>query len=319
MNTDWHGHCNLSLVHFMAFPECQDGNGPIVDSIGQIVEDGFFSAIEISWINNPKLRTQIAQMIEQAGMHVSFGAHPIILQGKLNLNSLDPNERAHARETLKPYIDQASDMGAQSFVIMSGQDPAKSERRAATEALIDSIMNLCEYANRQNVSITLETFDREVDKKALIGPAKDAADLAIHIKSSFPNFGLLYDMGHMPLLDEFPLPALTTLRDHLVHVHVGNCVKVPGRISYGDLHPRFGFPGSENDVPELVEFIRSLFQIGYLHDDTSRDHLPWIGFEVKPQEGETSSTILDNIKRTWIDAWDKLVETRLYNAKGSDT
>ncbi len=319
MNTHWHGHCTLSLVHFMAFPDCQDGHGPILDSIGQIVEDSFFSAIEISWINNPKLRMQIAQMIEQAGMHVGFGAHPIILQGKLNLNSLNPTKRAHALETLKPYIDQAAEMGAKRFVIMSGRDSAKSERRAATDALVESIIDLCEYSNRHNVKITLETFDRKVDKKALIGPAKEAAALAIKIKSSFPDFGLLYDMGHMPLLEEIPLPALTTLKDHLVHVHVGNCVKVSGRLSYGDLHPRFGFPGSENDVPELVEFIRSLFQIGYLRDDPSRDALPWVGFEVKPQEGETSAAILANIKHTWSDAWGKLRETRPCHVKDTDT
>ena len=50
-----------------------------------------------------------------------------------------------------------------------------------------------------------------------------------------------------------------------MHIHVGNAVVEPNVPGYGDLHPRFGWPGGRNDVPELVEFIRALFKIGYLH------------------------------------------------------
>lgn len=108
------------------------------------------------------------------------------------------------------------------------------------------------------MGITLETFDRTLDKKALIGPAGEAAALSERIKGDFPDFGLLYDMGHVPLLDETPLPALMNVKDHLVHSHVGNCVKVPSRPAYGDPHPRFGFPGGENDAPQLVEFLQAV-------------------------------------------------------------
>ena len=49
-----------------------------------------------------------------------------------------------------------------------------------------------------------------------------------------------------------------------MHIHVGNCVLDPALPGYGDMHPRFGWPGGMNDVPELAEFIRGLFQVGYL-------------------------------------------------------
>jgi sugar phosphate isomerase/epimerase len=235
-------------------------------------------------------------------MGVAFGAPPIILGGKLNLNSADDAERKHALDTLQPHIPQAAEVGAKQFVILSGAD-APTERPAATQRLLDSIRQLCDYGRQYGVSITLETFDRTVDKKALIGPAGEAAALAVTIKADFPDFGLLHDMGHMPLLDETPLPALTTLKAHLVHTHVGNCVKAPGRPSYGDLHPRFGFPGSENDTAQLVEFLRALFEIGYLRENSPIGARPWIGFEMRPQAGETSSAILANIKRTWREAW----------------
>lgn len=301
MDKHWDQYCILSIVHFLAFPECLGGDGPIVETVARIADDDFFSGIELGKINDAATRQQVTQIIEQSHVGVAGGAPPIILGGKLNLNSPDTAERQHALDTLKPYIAQTAELGARNFVILSGPDPGEAQRLVATAILVESIRELCAYGRQHGIRIALETFDRTVDKKALIGPADEAAALAVTIKADFPDFGILYDMGHMPLLDETPLSALTTLKDHLVHAHVGNCVKVPGRPAYGDFHPRFGFPGGENDTPQLVEFLRALFEVGYLHENPGVR--PGIGFEMRPQAGETSSAILANIKRTWREAW----------------
>ena len=303
MDKHWDSYCTLSIVHFLAFPECMGGDGPVVETVTRIADDEFFSAIEVGPINDAEARKQVREIIEQSHMQVAFGAPPAILGGKLNLNSFDADERKRALDTLKGCIGQAGEVGARNFVILSGPDPAESERLKATEILIDSICELCAYGRDYGVTIVLESFDRTVDKKALIGPAGEAEAVAAAVKSDFPNFGLLYDMGHMPLLDESPRQALSILKDHLVHAHVGNCVKVPGRPAYGDLHPRFGFPGGENDVSELVEFLRALFEVGYLYENPAVGARPWVGFEMRPQVGETSAMILANIKRTWREAW----------------
>lgn len=302
----WDAYCSLSLVHFLAFPECQAGDGPILETVERVADDDFFSAIELSRVNDATVRQQVARLIAQTHLQVGFGAQPIILGGKLNPNSLDAGQRAQAVEALKPYIAQAAEIGAGRFVLLSGPDPGLADRPAATRHLIESLIELCAYGRGLGVGLTLETFDRTVDKKALIGPAAEAAAVAAAVKAEFPDFGLLYDMGHMPLLDESPLPALTTVRPHLVHAHVGNCVKVSGRPAYGDLHPRFGFPGGENDVAQLAEFLRALFEVGYLRDDPPIGERPWVGFEVRPQAGETSRTILANLKRAWREAWARL-------------
>jgi sugar phosphate isomerase/epimerase len=302
----WDAYCALSLVHFLAFPECQTGDGPILETVTRIAVDDFFSAIELSRINDAEVRGQVTRLIEQTHLQVGFGAQPIILGHKLNLNSLEASQRTHATETLKTYIAQAAEIGAKRFELLSGPDPGEADRPVATQWLIDSLYELCAYARQHGISLTLETFDRQVDKKALIGPAAEAAAVAAALTADFPDFGLLYDMGHMPLLDETPLPALSIVKPHLVQAHVGNCVKVPGRPSYGDLHPRFGFPGGENDVPQLVEFLRALFTVGYLHENPPVSQRPWVGFEMRPQAGETSAAILANLKRTWREAWARL-------------
>ena len=306
MERHWSDYCGLSLVHFLAFPECGSGDGEILKTIESIAFDPFFSGIEISRINDPGTRKRVAQLVEQTRCNVDFGVHPVILGNKLNLNSLDTNERNQACKSLEPYIDQAAELGAKRFVLLSGPDPGEAQRAEAVKVLAESLRCLCESAQARGLSVVLETFDRTVEKKALIGPAEEAAALAAALQVDFPSFGLLYDHAHGVLLDETPLAALSILKNHLVHVHVGNCVKVPGRASYGDSHPRFGFPGSENDIPQLTEFLCALLTMGYLEKDRPLHKRRNVGFEVKPQPGESSAAILANIKRAWTDAWTQL-------------
>jgi sugar phosphate isomerase/epimerase len=303
MERHWDAYCGLSLVHFLAFPECQSGDGPILETAEQVLLDDFFSSIEISRVNSPEVRRNVAELIAQTHAKVDFGAHPMILGNRLNLNSLNNGERNNARKALEPYIDQAAELGAARFVLLSGPDPGAPRRTEARHALVASLQCLAEHTHARKMSLMLETFDREVDKKALIGPAEEAVQVAEELRRDFSDFGLLYDMGHMVLLNEKPLSALRKLKPYLEHVHVGNCVKIPGRASYGDSHPRFGFPGSENDVPQLVEFIEALFEVGYLGENLPNGKKPAVGFEIKPQPGESSTAILANLKRAWRQAW----------------
>lgn len=51
MLAHWDAYCALSPVHFLAFPERQTGDRPILETVIRIAEDEFFSAIEISRVN----------------------------------------------------------------------------------------------------------------------------------------------------------------------------------------------------------------------------------------------------------------------------
>ena len=150
----------------------------------------------------------------------------------------------------------------------------------------------------------METFDRRLDKKTLIGKVRDAAHIAEAVKLDFPDFGLLYDLSHMPLLDEVPA-EMGVIREHPIHIQVENCVKVAGRPLYGDQHPHFGFEGGEVGVEELTEFIHELFKIGYLSD--GKEPKPCVGFEVKPHGPiQTPALIIATSKRAWRQAWAKV-------------
>lgn len=302
MQTHWSAHLTLSIVHFMAFPETSTGDGPIVETVREIADDEFFGGIELSWINDPSVRKQVRSIIEVAHVASAFGAHPTLLTRKLDLNSSDAALRARAVAQLKADLDQAAELGMGRLVTLSGWDPGESRRPDAAAWLAESLHEACEYGRRYGIGITLETFDRTVEKKALIGPAGEAAAFSALMRQDYADFGLLYDLGHQPLLDEGILPALRAVQDHLVHAHVGNCVKTPGRASYGDQHPRFGFPGGVNDTDQLVEFLRGLFEIGYLSREPAGSR-PWVGIEVKPQPGESSQDVIASSKRVWAEAW----------------
>lgn len=302
MDKHWDKFCTMSIVHFMAFPKAITGEGPIAASVSQIAEDAFFGGIEITWIKDAKERQATRDVIEAAHIKVGYGAQPAVLMGKLNPNSLDQAERKAAVDGLKARVDEAAEVGAKRLAFLSGKDPGDEDRAAALKALIQSTKELCAYGRTKGIGITCETFDRTIDKKALIGPSEFAGEYAAAVRGEYPDFGLMYDLSHQPLLFEESEKALSLLKPYLVHIHVGNCVREVGRPGYGDLHPRFGWPGGCNDVDELAAFIRGLFKVGYLGD--GKAERPWVGFEVKPQsERETPLQLIAGTKRVWQEAW----------------
>jgi sugar phosphate isomerase/epimerase len=300
----WDHYCTMSIVHFMAFPKTISGEGEIADSVAKIAQDPFFGAVEVTWIKDPKERAAAKAVIEASHIQVGYGAQPAVLMGKLNPNSLNEPGRARAVTELKARVDEAAWIGARRMAFLSGKDPGEGDRRAALDALIRSTRELCAYAREKGVSLTLETFDHDVDKRAIIGPSALAAEFAEAVRRDHPDFGLMYDLSHQPLLRERSAEALGLLKKHLVHIHIGNSVTVEGRAGYGDLHPRFGWPGGANDVDEVVEFIRALFKVGYLAEGSGER--PWVGFEIKPQgEGETPELVIAGSKRVWQEAWSR--------------
>jgi len=301
----WESVLTTSIVHFMAFPECMGGTGPIAETVTKLALDPFFGAAEITWIADAKVRAEVRAIAAQSGLKLGFGAQPMLLSKKLSLNDLSVAGRKAAVDTILGAIDQAAEMGCARLAVLAGPDPGDADRDKALDLLVDSMGKLCARGADQDVGLTLETFDRSVDKKSLVGPSGLAAEFAARVRVDHPDFGLMYDLSHMPLLGETAAEALFTLKDYLVHIHVGNAVAVAGREAYGDVHPRFGFPGSANDVPELVEFLHTLFAIGYLNENAPGPK-PWVGIEVKPWTGESSELVLAQTQRVWRQAWAQL-------------
>jgi len=291
----------VGLIHFMAYPQVMKGEGPILETLRKIAEDDFFTAVEVSWIKDAKVREKAKKLLEVSHLTVAYGAQPRLLVKKLNLNSFDEAERQEAVDEVKAGVDEAYEIGAKGLGFLSGKDPGEEKKEKALDLLISSTKEICKYAqSKGNLMIALEVFDQEIDKKCLIGPADLAKRYAAEVRKEFDNFGLLLDLSHLPLLGETPAQAIMPVKDYLVHAHMGNCIMTdkehPG---YGDQHPRFGIKGGENDVKELTEYLKVLLDIGFLNPQNP----PIVSFEVKPLADESSEVVIANAKRVLREAW----------------
>jgi sugar phosphate isomerase/epimerase len=300
MNNDLRNYMTVGIVHFMAFPQTMGGEGPIAETVAKIASDPFFGAIEVGPIKDAAVRAEVREMLKMAKMVVGFGAQPIQLANKLDVNSLDETKRREAVDRLKGGVDMAIEVGASRLALLSGPDSGEANRGAATQKLIESIVELSDYAaSKGNLPLTLETFDRTIDKKSLVGPAAEAVEVANAVRRKHPEFGLMLDLSHLPLQFETAREALPVTKDVLVHAHIGNCVLKEGHPLYGDLHPGFGVEGGENDVEELTDFLRVLLDIGYIGEGSTNI----VAFEVRPHGNDKSEMVIAGAKRTLEQAW----------------
>ncbi len=191
MQESFYKYMKVGIIHFMAYPATMRGEGPIVETIAKIAEDDFFTAIEITRIKDPDVRSKAKEVLVSSGLAVGYGAQPVVLTTPLNPNSLDEDERKRAVEVLKQCIDEACYMGAGRMAFLSGRDPGDDKRQEAIDALIKTTRELCDYAETKCMGIALETFDKDIDKKALIGPSELAAEFASAVNRR--NFGLMVD------------------------------------------------------------------------------------------------------------------------------
>lgn len=305
MNIPLHHVIRPGIVHFMAFPSTMKGEGPVLETCRQVLMDDFFEVIEITWIKDPATRTNVKKLLASAGVEAKHGGQPRLLSQKLDLNSADEAARNRAIEEIKRAIEEAAEMGIRDVGLLSGADVAAAERPAVMGRLGNSLVQLCRHAAKFGGNIVLEVFDRDIDKKCLIGPADTAREIAGRVKRSCPNFGLMVDLSHIPLLGESPAQALQPVREHIAHIHIGNAYfKDRQDPAWGDQHPRFGYPGSANDVPEIVAFLRELFAIGYLRADGSRRGA--VSFEIKPVGDEDPAVMIAGAKRKLLEAWARL-------------
>ena len=310
MKKSWNGLFNIGIVHPMIFPETNLGEGPILETISKIAADSFFDAIEVSWIKDAGVRGQAARLLESAFLDVVYCGGPPMLNQKLNLNAFDEAIRAEAISSTKKLIDEAYALGARIIAVISGPDVEPEKRGKAKSLLVDSLKQLCFYAEEKDkdytLMVSLENFDQKYDKKLLIGPTKDAADVVEEVKEKYSNVGLTVDLSHLPLLHENPKQSLMAAKQYLEHAHIGNCVmKDKSHPQYGDQHPRFGIAGGENSVGELAEYLAALKDIGYFNKKTAT-RLPVVSFEVKPGAGESSEVLIANSKRVLAVAWSKI-------------
>lgn len=296
MRESIHKYFLVGTLQWMSYPR----RNPM-ESLLSIAKDDFFDAVEIAGYGDKNI--QAKTILEQSHLTVCFGAHPRLLGEGLNPNSIDEPERQKAEKALLAAVDEAEYLGAKKIAFLSGkwQEETKAD---AYRQLLRTTRKICDYAAEKNMDVELEVFDFDVDKGSLIGPAPYASQFAADMRTTHNNFGLIVDLSHIPITHETSQFVIRTLRPYITHLHFGNAVVKPGCPSYGDKHPRFGYPNSANDIGELMEYLYVLRQEGFFNAEN-----PYIlSMEVTPQGSEDEDIILANTKRVLQRAWALLPE-----------
>ncbi len=291
MNESIHKYFQVGTIQWMSYPESDPLN-----SLRAIARDDYFDAVELKGFG--ERNAEAKAILEQSHLKVCYGAQPRLLGPKLNPNDVDEAGRQRAENTLREALDEAEFFGARGIAFLAGKWREETKDLAYAQ-LLKTTRNLCDYAAAKGMTVELEVFDYDMDKAALIGPAPYAARFAADMRTTHSNFGLLVDLSHFPTTYETSQFVIRTLRPYITHLHLGNAVIQAGCDGYGDLHPRFGYPNSANDTPELLDYFRVLREEGFF-----RAEQPYVlSMEVTLRPGEDESVVLANTKRVINRAW----------------
>lgn len=215
--------------------------------------------------------------------------------------SPDAARRQRALDILRREVGYALSVGARKIVMGSGPD-VPEDREAAKERFAELLMELSrEIPN--GVTLTLEPTDRTVDKRFLFGPAGETAEFIRALRRrGFEHFGMLLDMGHVPIMGETLESAVEGAAETLAHIHLGNCiVKNPKHPFFGDKHIAWGAAESEYGEPEAARFLSLLHGAGYFRQVNCT-----VSFEMRPMEGLTPEESLKHFVEIWTRAMSAL-------------
>ncbi|MGB4670530.1 MAG: TIM barrel protein [Bacillota bacterium] len=322
----------ISIVHSMAYPgpgktnAVARGEAPetyLITTVKKIADDPYFGGIEVTRIKNRDHRKKVAKILKDANMVVTYSAQPVqlinedALIDEGDISSIDETSRINAVARIKECIEEAFELGASNFALVSGKDPGTSNglkaRREAMRSLVRSLDEICQYASERaaeigvgELNIFLEMFDRLDEpgcKNMLIGPTTDAIEVIQELRNVYRrnNLWLMYDLSHMLLMKDSSFDGedpfvLRKLAPYLGHIHIGTCVLDKEDPLYGDTHPRLDYPNSAVTKELLAEFVKELQAIRYSKG---------IGFEIAPYGDDQSDAIVRTAKSYLDEARDR--------------
>ncbi|MFD0958071.1 sugar phosphate isomerase/epimerase family protein [Paenibacillus chungangensis] len=300
---------SIGIVLPKLFPFPQDKPERMLEGLMTILEDPFFTAVEVSYIADPRTRLLAKQYMQYSGVDILFNGGDAFRELGIDLSSLDAEVRVESVERCKMLVDHCYEMDARIMHIVTGKYEGEDKKSRNVEAFMLSAMEICQYAKERASShgyelyISLEIGDRHMDRHYLLGPTHEAVHVARTIRSQYNNFGLLLDQSHLPLMEEDAVQSLWLAKDELTHIHIGNCYMKNREADYfGDKHIPFGVKDSEVGVDELTAFLAALKEIGFFQRPKPTRR-PVVTFEMGRLADESPRLVIANMKRFFLEAW----------------
>lgn len=288
-------YARLGLVHHMLYPDCAENPALHAQTLAALATRSDIETFDCCLPYDAAARADIIAALRACGKtDITFATHFFPLR-KISFCTTVLTEQAQIRLLVREMIDGAVAIGATGFIFPSGGPTPAQATPAHHTAFADFCRWLCGELKPHGITALLEPFDMTIDKQFLYGPTADCMALLASLRPEVDNFAIELDMAHLPLMGESFAQAIATVAPCLRRVHLGNCVlRDPAHPRYGDTHPPIGFPGGEIDVPELVEILRLLREVGFLNTATRGN----LVIEMTPWPGKSvEDTIADNLGR----------------------
>lgn len=312
MRESWETYIDVGIVLPKLFSGIADDKNRFFEGLMTILTDPFFTTVEVSYTPEEEIVEMTRDYTRLAGAQVVFNGGDAVRRLGMDLSSLDEEKRVASVESGKRLIDQCYQEKARIMHVVTGKYTGEEEKDAMLAAFEKSLAELCAYAVEAGeqeeyvLTVSVETGDRYYDRHYLLGPTNEAVAIVRRVKEKYENVGILLDQSHFPVMREDPHKALWQARDYLSHVHIGNSyVKDMEKPYFGDKHLPFGVPDSEVGVEELARFLTTLREIGFF-DRTSVTRKPLVSFEVGTFGDEPEELVIANVKRVFIEAWQKI-------------
>lgn len=312
MRESWETYIDVGIVLPKLFSGVADDKNRFFEGLMTILTDPFFTTVEVSYTPEEEIVEMTRDYARLAGAQVVFNGGDAVRRLGMDLSSLDEEKRTASVESGKRLIDQCYQEKARIMHVVTGKYTDEEEKAAMLAAFEKSLTELCAYAVKAGeqeeyvLTVSVETGDRHYDRHYLLGPTNEAVAIVRRVKEKFENVGILLDQSHFPVMREDPHKALWQARDYLSHVHIGNSyVKDMEKPYFGDKHLPFGVPDSEVGVEELAQFLTTLRKVGFF-ERPSATRKPLVSFEVGPFGDEPEELVIANVKRVFIEAWQKI-------------
>lgn len=267
-----------------------------------IIRDGYWSGLQIPPIGNPEVVKELAAQLQLAGMTAVYGVGGTLSRAKVSLHTPDSENRRAAINLTRELIDEAYLMGARIMDLNPGKDPGADSREEEKDLLVESLTELCGYAEQKArdyvLALSMEHFDRDVDKKYLLGPTAETIEVIRRIQEKHDNMGITADISHLYLLDEDPAQSVRECGDLVFHAHLSNfIIKDKKDPRWGDNHPPHWVNLSEVGPAEIAPFLQALWDIGYFAIPEKPYRHRLVTFEIRPGEGEPPETVIAGSRR----------------------
>lgn len=283
------------------WPRSRENQGETLKAIETVLECGFYRALQTVEIPFPDERKQIAAIVSQHQVSLTYCVSRVLTENKLNLSDLDATNRKKSCDAFQSFFDEASEAGAGSISMISGPGPGDPRlRQQALNCLLESLMHICEEAKKYpNLQIWIEPLDIHAHKKNTFGTMEEGVMLCNALKQQGLELFLCMDTAHAHLNREDPVHALKLSKPFVKEFHFCNCVVDEAHPLYGDNHIPFGRPGVI-DQTAISNIMKESAAMSY-YNETDK---PVILCEVFNRGQEDGLFLLNQYKDILMRAWE---------------